>query len=138
MSKYRYSSEDYIPGTDIIIIRDPEIKKSYDVHRELGEELYGSTGDLLGRNLFSKMEQYVIRKCGFTYLFRNLKDKSLKHDIIWVNPKYNEYWDEERIKGQVNNDLKYRGRDILKIWENVIMLRSVPKIRHYHIISILR
>lgn len=139
MSKYSsiYSRDDYIPGTDIIILRELDVGKSYDIHKILGDELYGSSEDLLERNLFSNMEQYVIRKCGFPYNFKNIEDKSLKHDLIWINPKYTKYWDRERILNQVRSSNKYRGREILKIWENYKYLRSVPKIKHYHIISIL-
>lgn len=135
---YSYKKDDYIPGTEYIIIRELDVKKGYDIHRKIGNELYGSSGDLLERNLFSNMEQYVIRKCGFPYVFKNIKDKSLKHDLIWINPKYNKYWSRDRIISQVKCSEKYKERDILKIWENVKYLRSVPKIRHYHIISILR
>lgn len=139
MSKYSsiYSRDDYIPGTDIIILRELDVGKSYDIHKILGDELYGSSEDLLERNLFSNMDQYVIRKCGFPYNFKNIEDKSLKHDLIWINPKYTKYWDRERILNQVRSSNKYRGREILKIWENYKYLRSVPKIKHYHIISIL-
>jgi len=139
MSKHSsiYSRDDYIPGTDIIILRELDVGKSYDIHKMLGDELYGSSEDLLERNLFSNMEQYVIRKCGFPYNFKNIEDKSLKHDLIWINPKYTKYWDRERVLNQVRSSSKYRGREILNIWENYKYLRSVPKIKHYHIISIL-
>ena len=139
MSKYSsvYSRDDYIPGTDIIILRELDVKKSYDIHRVLGDELYGSSEDLLERNLFSNMEQYVIRRCGFPYNFKNIKEKTLRHDLIWINPKHMKYWDDERIKSQVKNSENYRDRKILKVWENEKYLRSVPRIRHYHIISIL-
>lgn len=140
MSKHLsvYSKDDYIPNTNLIILRELDVKKCYDIHRKLGDELYGSCEDLLEKNLFSNMEQYVIRRCGFSYNFKNIKDKSLKHDLIWINPKYMKYWDKERIISQVRSSNNYRDRKLLKVWENVKYLRSVPKIRHYHIISILK
>jgi len=138
MSKYMNDKEDIIPGTNIRITREPEIKNCYDIHRKLGNELYGSSKDLLKRNLFGGMEQYVIRRCGYSYSFINLKDKSLKHDVIWINPKYMENWGKYRIEDTIRRDMKYIDREIIKIWENEMYLRSVPSIKHYHILSILK
>ena len=116
--------------------REPEVRKCYEIHKRLGVELYGSTLKLLEKNLFSLCDQYVIRQCRFSYRFINIKDKGLRHDVIWINPKYEENWTDERIKDQVKYSLKYKNREILKIWENEVYLRSVPTIRHYHILSI--
>ena len=116
--------------------REPEVRACYEIHKRLGIELYGSSLKLLENNLFSLCDQYVIRKCRFSYNFVNIKDKGLKHDVIWINPKYEDNWGDERIKDQVRHSLKYKNRRILNIWENEVYLRSVRTIRHYHIISI--
>ena len=116
--------------------REPEVRNCYEVYKRLGVELYGSTLKLLYNNLFSLCDQYVIRKCIFSYRFINIKEKDLRHDVIWINPKYEENWTDKRIKDQVKHSLRYRNREILKIWENEVYLRSVPTIRHYHILSI--
>ena len=118
------------------IIREPDVSNCYDLHKRLGLELYGSTLKLLEKNLFSLCDQYVIRKCRFSYKFKDLNYKDLRHDVIWINPKYEENWSDKRIRDQVKKSKLYRNRELLNIWENVIYLRSVRKIRHYHILSI--
>tara|TARA_B110000444_G_scaffold248124_1_gene271631 strand:- start:1672 stop:2061 length:390 start_codon:yes stop_codon:yes gene_type:complete len=115
--------------------REPEVRDCYEIHKRLGIELYGSSLKLLENNLFSLCDQYVIRKCRFSYKFVNIKEKGLRHDVMWINPKYKENWSDGRIRDQVNNSLKYKNRKILKIWENEVYLRSVRTIRHYHILS---
>ena len=118
------------------IEREPEVRNCYEIHKRLGVELYGSTLKLLENNLFSLCDQYVIRKCRFSYKFINIKDKGLRHDVIWINPKYEKNWSDKRIRDQVKQSLKYKNREILKIWENEVYLRSVRTIKHYHILSI--
>ena len=34
--------------------------------------------------------------CRFSYKFKNINYKDLRHDVIWINPKYEEIL---RIKG---------------------------------------
>lgn len=106
------------------------------MHKKLGKELYGSTLKLLEKNIFGKFDQYVIRKCGFSYNFKKFGYKGIKHDCIWINPKYEGNWDEERIISQVKQEDKYSRTEILKIWQNKIWFRSVKTIKHYHIIYI--
>ena len=118
------------------IRRELDVRSCYDIHKRLGVELYGSTLKLLEKNLFSLCDQYVIRKCRFSYKFKDLNYNDLRHDVIWINPKYEDNWSDERIRDQVKNSILYRDRKIIKIWENVMYLRSVRTIRHYHILSI--
>ena len=60
------------------IEREPEVRNCYEIHKRLGVELYGSTLKLLENNLFSLCDQYVIRKCRFSYKFINNPDRSIK------------------------------------------------------------
>ena len=124
-------------GSDTIdVYRELDVIYSYRMHKKLGEELYGSTLKLLEKNIFGKSDQYVIRKCGFSYNFKKFGYKGIKHDCIWINPKYEDNWDEERIISQVKQEDKYSRTEILKIWQNKIWFRSVKTIKHYHIIYI--
>ena len=52
--------------------REPEVRACYEIHKRLGIELYGSSLKLLENNLFSLCDQYVIRKCRFSYNFVNI------------------------------------------------------------------
>lgn len=124
-------------GSDTIdVYRELDVIYSYRMHKKLGKELYGSTLKLLEKNIFGKFDQYVIRKCGFSYNFKKFGYKGIKHDCIWINPKYEGNWDEERIISQVKQEDKYSRTEILKIWQNKIWFRSVKTIKHYHIIYI--
>ena len=124
-------------GSDTIdVYRELYVIYSYRMHKKLGKELYGSTLKLLEKNIFGKSDQYVIRKCGFSYNFKKFGYKGIKHDCIWINPKYEGNWDEERIISQVKQEDKYSRTEILKIWQNKIWFRSVKTIKHYHIIYI--
>jgi len=124
-------------GSDTIDVnRELDVMYSYRMHKKLGKELYGSTLKLLEKNIFGKSDQYVIRKCGFSYNFKKFGYKGIKHDCIWINPKYEGNWDKERIISNVKQDDKYSRTEILKIWENKIWFRSVKTIKHYHIIYI--
>jgi len=124
-------------GSDTLDIkRELDVIYGYRIHKKLGKELYGSTLKLLEKNIFGKSQQYAVRKCGFSYNFKKFGYKGIKHDCIWINPKYEDNWDAERIKLQVKQDDKYSRTEILKIWENKIWFRSVKSIKHYHIIYI--
>ena len=124
-------------GSDTIdVYRELYVIYSYRMHKKLGKELYGSILKLLEKNIFGKFDQYVIRKCGFSYNFKKFGYKGIKHDCIWINPKYEGNWDEERIISQVKQEDKYSRTEILKIWQNKIWFRSVKTIKHYHIIYI--
>ena len=124
-------------GSDTIdVYRELYVIYSYRMHKKLGKELYGSTLKLLEKNIFGKFDQYVIRKCGFSYNFKKFGYKGIKHDCIWINPKYEGNWDEERIISQVKQEDKYSRTEILKIWQNKVWFRSVKTIKHYHIIYI--
>ena len=124
-------------GSDTIdVYRELDVIYSYRMHKKLGKELYGSILKLLEKNIFGKFDQYVIRKCGFSYNFKKFGYKGIKHDCIWINPKYEGNWDEERIISQVKQEDKYSRTEILKIWQNKIWFRSVKTIKHYHIIYI--
>ena len=118
------------------IKRELDVTNGYKVHKKLGDELYGSINGILERNLFGKCDQYVLRKWGFSYKFLNVAEKGLKHDCFWINPKYKDWWDEERIKKQIKGENKYKRVRILEIWENKQWLRSIKTIRHFHIIYI--
>ncbi|RZD40949.1 MAG: hypothetical protein CXT73_05855 [Methanobacteriota archaeon] len=117
------------------IMRELDVIDSYKIHKQLGNELYGSILKMLEKNFFGKSDQYTLRKCAFSYTFLNLPYKVIKHDCFWINPKYDINWDDKRIQLQITQDDKYKRSIILKIWENKLYLRSVKTIRHYHIIS---
>jgi hypothetical protein len=129
------TSIDVIYG-ELGVRRELDVTECYKLHKKLGNELYGSVLKMLEKNFFGKSDQYMLRKCGFSYTFLNVPYKGVKHDCFWINPKYDFEWDEKRIRLQIERDEKYKRSIILKIWENKLYLRSVRTIRHYHIIYI--
>ena len=66
-------------GSDTIdVYRELDVIYSYRMHKKLGKELYGSTLKLLEKNIFGKSDQYVVRKCGFSYNFKKFGYKGNK------------------------------------------------------------
>ena len=102
---------------------------NYRMRKKLTNELYGDYQSLLKRRLFNEHESYVIKKNMFPY---DWKEKDYKHDCLWINPKVEDRWTENMIIDLCKRH--YKNNEIIYLFENEIMARSVLKIRHFHII----
>ena len=102
---------------------------NYRMRKKLTNELYGDYQKLLNIRLFNKHESYVIKKNKFPY---DWKEKDYKHDCLWINPKVEDRWTENMIIDLCKRH--YKNNEIIYLFENEIMARSVLKIRHFHII----
>ena len=71
----------------------------------------------------------LIKKNIFPY---GWKRKDWKHDCLWINPSVDDRWTDNMIIELCN--LKYRNKRIIYFFENEDKMKSVLKIRHYHII----
>jgi len=101
--------------------------ESYLMRKKLTIELYGDYQDLLTKRLFNSHESYVIKRNIFPY---NWRKKDWKHDCLWIHPKVENRWTNNMVLEVCNK--KYN--DIIYLFENEIDVRSVLKIRHFHII----
>ena len=75
-------------------------------------------------SLFSKSDLLVIRPSDFPYFI----SEYIVHMIIWINPILNHSIDDEVIIAY----LKLKGYRNFILFENIMINRSVPNIRHYH------
>ena len=111
------------------INRDLEDTINYKIRRKITEELYGDYQSLLKIRLFNKHESYVIKKNCFPY---NWKERDIKHDCIWINPKMEKGWNINMVREICKK--KYRRHDVLYFFENKMAKRSIMRIRHFHVI----
>ena len=111
------------PDTDKNIgFRNIDIEEKYDVYKT--NSSYFNLD--IKVKLFNKSEPYTIIKNLYPYFW-----KDAYHYIIWINPKYNKFYDHKRILDilcQKFKDFK------IKIWENKPNNRSIPHVKHIHII----
>ena len=103
--------------------RDYNTKIGYNVNTSCKKQFK----TLLESYLFDKYEAYVIRRNQFPYCFLNAE-----HYLLWINPKYEKFYSETRIRSIICSHFKNR---LIKFWENPLELRSIRSIKHYHIIA---
>ena len=102
-------------------MRDYQNHFSYQVHKKLCTEFFDSVDEYLKVLLFDKYESYKITKNIFPY------KKYAIHDILWINPKY-----DNIININTINKIIYNKYD--KYLLNELNIRNIFNIRHYHLI----
>lgn len=122
-----------------VLPRSLEVVKSYKKHKQIVKKEYKSINDYLITKLFTKKgtkHMYKIVPNDFPY---TLED-NIEHLVCWFNPSYfdNTNPSLNSVPNQVNTILKlYRPNLELGInciyFENDLINRSVPGIRHIHI-----
>ena len=80
----------------------------------------------ISSKLFSKYQPYSIRKNNFPYFWEDAE-----HYVIWINPTYEKLYNNEKIIKIINYHFF---NNKIKFWENQANNRSVPNIKHLHII----
>ena len=105
------------------ISRDLDDTINYKVRKELTNELYGDYQSLLKIRLFNKHESIVIKRNAFPYKWR---EKDIKHDCIWINPKVEKRWNEKMIRDVCMK--RYKNNEILYFFENKIDKSMIVKI----------
>ncbi|QIG59924.1 hypothetical protein [Dishui Lake phycodnavirus 4] len=99
--------------------REDEIE-CYEMHKKITKELFGCTEDYIMTKIFdTKNTPYVYCLNEFPY-----KTK-YKHKVFFINPRYDSFYDDERVKAIIG---KYH-----KIWINESSRQSVHTIRHYQV-----
>ena len=114
---------------DKLVGRRLEDAEDYKMRRSITNELFGDYQTLLKKRLFNNYESYVIKRNKFPY---NWKNKDYKHDCLWINPIVDDRWTERMVIDLCKRH--YKRNEIVYLFENKITMRSVLKIRHYHII----
>ena len=103
--------------------RNLDVEYAYNIYR-LNRDYFGID---IKDKLFSKSQPYNILLNQFPYYWKNSV-----HYIFWVNPKYENFYNYNRIVEIIINTFKNK---TIKYWENDIINRSIPSIRHIHIIQ---
>lgn len=108
------------------ILRKPEIEKEYLLHKKKLKEKNVNIENYLVEKLFKNNIKYVITCNEFPY---NL-EKNIDHKLLWINPKYNDLFDDNFI----NNIIELRMKGKLYIYfENIDSKKSIKSIKHFHI-----
>tara|TARA_B100001758_G_C18096424_1_gene446109 strand:+ start:242 stop:631 length:390 start_codon:yes stop_codon:yes gene_type:complete len=102
--------------------RHIEVEEKYNLYKSNSKFLKTRIKD----KLFSQYQPYNIIKNLYPYNWKNAI-----HYIMWINPKYDNFYDNKRIVDILN--IKFKGKNI-KIWENEYINRSIPSIKHFHLI----
>ena len=105
------------------IARDIDTYQTYIEHLNISKYFNVKIDDYL----FKKYEIYKLKKNKFPYNIKNSK-----HYILWINPKYEYYFNKNNIKKLINELFL---NQIFIYWENCESLKSIKSIKHYHIIS---
>ena len=111
------------------ILRSLEDTECYKLRRRITNELYGDYQTLLRRRLFNEHDSYVIKRNAFPY---GWTEKDYKHDCLWINPRVDDRWTDKMVIDLCKRH--YKRNEIVYLFENEVTMRSVLKIRHYHII----
>lgn len=114
---------------DKLVGRTLEDAENYKMRKSITNELYGDYQTLLKKRLFNNHESYVIKRNKFPYDWKN---KDYKHDCLWINPIVDDRWTEKMVIDLCKRH--YKRNEIVYLFENEMTMRSVLKIRHYHII----
>lgn len=92
----------------------------YEIHKRVTRELFGDSEKYISTKIFDcKSTPYVLCKNTFPY-----KTK-YKHYVLFINPLYENFYPEERVKEIVKG---YK-----KMWINPIETKSIFTIKHYQI-----
>ena len=102
----------------------PKGLKTYNQYQNFRKNLSISLFEYLNNLLFSQNDLLVIRPSDFPYFV----SEYIVHMIIWINPILNLSIDDEVIIAY----LKLKGYRNFILFENIMVNRSVPNIRHYH------
>lgn len=99
--------------------REDEIE-CYEMHKKITRELFGDTEEYVMTKIFdTKSTPYVYCRNVFPY-----KTK-YKHNVFFINPLYDTFYDEERVKTIIGKHHK--------MWINDASTKSVFTIRHYQV-----
>jgi len=110
----------------INIKRKKEIEEKYLLHKKKLKEKNINIEDYLNNLLFKNDFKYVITNNDFPY---NIEE-DVQHKILWINPKYNDLFDDKLI----NKIITMRMKDKNYIYfENIETNKSIKTIKHYHI-----
>ena len=102
--------------------RHIEVEEKYEVYKSNSKFLDTRIKD----KLFDKNQPYNISKNLYPYHWKNCI-----HYIMWINPRYVKFYNNDRIMDIVY--MRFKNYKI-KIWENESNNRSIPEIKHIHII----
>lgn len=106
------------------IISFPKGIEIYNQYLNFRQNLSISLFEYLNNLLFSQNDLLVIRRADFPYFV----SEYIIHMIIWINPILN-FSIDDRV---ITDYLKLKGYRNFILFENIMVNRSVPTIRHYH------
>jgi len=104
----------------MVYLRNLDNFQDYEVHKKISKELMGNMESYVKLNVFdSSWCGHVIQKNRFPYITK------FPHYVFWIQPGYEKFYDEERIKKIINKRCK--------IWLSPIDEKSIFTIKHYQV-----
>ena len=106
--------------------RKQSVQDSYSKKKKYLQFINKNIHDHLMESLFSDNKEYRYLKNDYPY---NLED-NIQHNVLWINPAYNEKYNEEYIIHLLNSfDTEYI------VFRNNPSNMSIPSIIHYHVFT---
>jgi hypothetical protein len=106
--------------------REWEDQNDYDVHRRVTKSMGLTPREYITAFVFDPLEPWhtMVRN---RFPYRKMKDR---HWLVWIHPRYQKFWGFGRVVSDVWGD-----PPPLTMWENLDIHKSIPEIKHYHIVS---
>jgi hypothetical protein len=101
-------------------LRNLDNFQDYEIHKKITRELFGNMEDYVKRNVFDSSF------CGHSFKRNRFPYRaSYHHWVFWIQPGYEKFYDEERIKKIINKKCK--------IWLSPSNDKSIFTIKHYQV-----
>lgn len=110
---------------DPVIVREVDDQHAYDVHRRVTRSMGHTPHEYIMKVVFDPLEPWcTISRNRFPY-----RGVGGCHWVVWIHPRYQKFWDVTRVADAWGNPPP------LTMWENLDIHKSIPAIRHHHIVS---
>ena len=84
-----------------------------------------SIGNYIKEKLFSDNSEYALVKNDFPYML----DKNVLHYVFWINPKFNEKYNDNTVEKILKNSIDFE----FIYFKNIIANKSVLDVEHYQV-----
>lgn len=110
---------------DGVILREVDDQHAYYVHRWVTRSMGHTPWEYITKVVFDPLEPWCATVHN-RFPYRGFGDR---HWIVWIHPRYQKFWDATRVADGWGEPAP------LTIWENLDINKSIPEIKHHHIIS---
>ena len=102
---------------------------AYVIHRKITLELGLGINKYIEIKKFAPHTSSVITKNLYPYRL----EKGWNHYCLWINPKYEKFWTDSRIKVEIFRFGCKKKREIISYFINPARLQSISAVKHWHI-----